>query len=60
MCLGQDDKIELMPLLREYPNNDHPIKDANLNSMKIIPKSHEFNLEQNKPAVVRFMSHTGG
>ncbi len=60
LCLGQDDKIELMPLLREYPNNDQPIKDAILNSMKIKPKSHEFNLEQNKPAVVRFMSHTGG
>ena len=60
LCLGQDDKIELMPLLREYPNNDQPIKDAILKSMKIKPKSHEFNLEQNKPAVVRFMSHTGG
>ena len=60
LCLGQDDKIELMPLLREYPNNDQPIKNAILNSMKIKPKSHEFNLEQTKPAVVRFMSHTGG
>lgn len=60
LCLGQDDKIELMPLLRKYPNNDQPIKDAILNSMKIKPKSHEFNLEQSKPAVVRFMSHTGG
>ena len=60
LCLGQDDKIELMPLLRNYPNNDQPIKDAILNSMKIKPKSHEFNIEQSKPAVVRFMSHTGG
>ena len=60
LCLGQDDKIELMPLLRKYPNNDQPIKNAILNSMEIKPKSHEFNIEQNKPAVVRFMSHTGG
>ena len=60
LCLGQDDKIELMPLLRKYPNNDQPIKNAILNSMEIKPKSHEFNLEQSKPAVVRFMSHTGG
>jgi len=28
--------------------------------MKIKPKSHEFDLNQKKPAVVRFMSHTGG
>ena len=60
LCLGQDDKIELMPLLRKYPNNDQPIKNAILNSMEIKPKSHEFNLDQSKPAVVRFMSHTGG
>tara|TARA_B110000208_G_scaffold106069_1_gene131540 strand:- start:167 stop:586 length:420 start_codon:yes stop_codon:yes gene_type:complete len=60
LCLGQENKIELMPLLRLNPNNDDPIKDAIINSMKIKPKSHEFDLNQEKPAVVRFMSHTGG
>lgn len=60
LCLGQEDKIELMPLIRKYPDDDQPIKDAILNSMKIKPKSHEFNLDQSEPAVVRFMSHTGG
>ena len=60
LCLGQENKIELMPLLRLNPNNDNPIKDAIINSMKIKPKSHEFDLNQEKPAVVRFMSHTGG
>ena len=49
-----------MPLIRKYPDDDQPVIDAILNSMKIKPKSHEFNLEQSKPAVVRFMSHTGG
>ena len=60
LCLGQENKIELMPLLRLNPNNDDPIKNAIINSMKIKPKSHEFDLNQEKPAVVRFMSHTGG
>lgn len=60
LCLGQETKIELMPLLRLFPNNDDPIKDAIINSMKIKPKSHEFDLSKEKPAVVRFMSHTGG
>ena len=60
LCLGQDDKIELMPLLRNNPHNDQPIKDAILNSMKIKPASHEFDIDRNKPAVIRFMSHTGG
>jgi GTP 3',8-cyclase len=60
LCLGQDDKVELMPLLRANPNNDTPIIEAILNSMKIKPKGHDFDLSRAKPAVVRFMSHTGG
>ena len=60
LCLGHDTKIELMPLIRENPNNDEPLKEAILNSMAIKPKSHNFNLADEKPSVVRFMSHTGG
>jgi cyclic pyranopterin phosphate synthase len=60
LCLGQDDKVELMPLLRAHPQDDAPIIDAILNSMKIKPKGHDFDLKRAAPAVVRFMSHTGG
>jgi len=60
LCLGQEDKIELMPLLREYPNDDHVIIDAILNSMTAKPKGHDFDLKRAEPAVIRFMSHTGG
>ena len=60
LCLGQETKIELMPLLRLFPNDDGPIKGAITNSMKIKPQSHEFDLNKKNPAVVRFMSHTGG
>ena len=60
LCLGQEDKVELMPLLRANPNNDALIIDAILNSMKVKPKGHDFDLSRAKPAVVRFMSHTGG
>ena len=60
LCLGQDTKIELMPLIRENPHNDVPLKEAIINSMAIKPKSHNFNLADQKPSVVRFMSHTGG
>ena len=60
LCLGQETKIELMPLLRLFPNDDGPIKEAITNSMKIKPQSHEFDLNKKNPAVVRFMSHTGG
>ena len=35
-------------------------KLAIINAMSIKPKSHEFNLNEKQPAVIRFMSHTGG
>ena len=60
LCLGQEDKVDLMPLLRQNPNDNAPIIDAILNSMKIKPKGHDFDLRRAEPAVVRFMSHTGG
>ncbi len=60
LCLGQEDKIELMPLLRANPNNDLPLIEAIINSMSIKPKGHDFDLQRATPAVIRFMSHTGG
>ena len=60
LCLGQENKIELMPLLREYLSNDQPIVEAILASMMIKPKGHDFDLRRAEPAVIRFMSHTGG
>lgn len=60
LCLGQEDKVDLMPLLREFPTDDAPVIEAILNSMQIKPKGHDFDLRRAAPAVVRFMSHTGG
>jgi cyclic pyranopterin phosphate synthase len=60
LCLGQEDKVELMPLLRNHPENDQPLIDAILASMAIKPKGHDFDLKRAQPAVIRFMSHTGG
>ena len=60
LCLGQEDKIELMPLLRKHPNDDAPLIAAILGSMAIKPKGHDFDLRRAEPAVIRFMSHTGG
>jgi cyclic pyranopterin phosphate synthase len=60
LCLGQEDKVDLMPLLREFPNDDRPLIEAILGSMQIKPKGHDFDLRRAEPAVIRFMSHTGG
>jgi len=60
LCLGQEDQIDLMPLLRNHPHDDMPVIEAILNSMSIKPKGHDFDLRRAEPAVIRFMSHTGG
>jgi cyclic pyranopterin phosphate synthase len=60
LCLGQEDKVDLLPLLRSHPHDDQPLIGAILNSMAIKPKGHDFDLRRAEPAVIRFMSHTGG
>lgn len=60
LCLGQDDKVDLMPLLRNHPNDDAPLRDAIIAAMQVKPQGHDFNLQRAEPAVIRFMSMTGG
>lgn len=60
LCLGQEDKVDLMPLLRWFPHDNQPVIEAILASMRIKPKGHDFDLRRAQPAVVRFMSVTGG
>jgi len=57
LCLGQDHKYELRPLLRQGISDDG-LKNAILEAIAIKPEKHEF---RDKPGqVVRLMSMTGG
>ncbi len=57
MCLGQNDKLELRPLLR-HGISDEDLQTAILDAIARKPERHEFN---DKPSqIVRFMSMTGG
>ncbi|MBE9568429.1 MAG: GTP 3',8-cyclase MoaA [Proteobacteria bacterium] len=57
LCLGQDDKVELRPLLRNGITDDE-LKTVLIDAISLKPEKHEFN---NKPdQVVRLMSMTGG
>ena len=57
LCLGQNDKLELRPLLRSGIT-DEGLQDAILDAIARKPERHEFN---DKPSqIVRFMSMTGG
>lgn len=60
LCLGQQDKVDLMPILRAYADDDTPLREAIMQAMTIKPKGHDFDLRRAEPAVVRFMSMTGG
>ena len=60
LCLGQENKVDLLPLLRAFPHDDRPLMEAIISSMQIKPKGHNFDLKRGAPAVIRFMSHTGG
>ncbi len=60
LCLGQENKVDLAPLLRQFPNDDGSLKNAIMNTMRFKPKGHDFNLKRIEPAVIRFMSQTGG
>ncbi|HEY3326210.1 MAG TPA: GTP 3',8-cyclase MoaA [Novimethylophilus sp.] len=59
LCLGQEDKVDLMPLLRGT-TDDAPLRQAIVDSMQIKPKGHDFDIRRAQPSVVRFMSMTGG
>lgn len=57
LCLGQDDKLELRPLLRQGISDDG-LREAILGAIARKPEKHEF---REKPSqLVRIMSMTGG
>jgi len=57
LCLGQEDKVELRPLLRRGAD-DTELEQAIVSAIAKKPERHEF---REKPEqVVRFMSLTGG
>jgi cyclic pyranopterin phosphate synthase len=61
MCLGQDDAADLRAPLRAG-NSDQALDAAIMDAIARKPKGHDFviNRQQNRPAVARHMSVTGG
>ncbi|HBH35997.1 MAG TPA: GTP 3',8-cyclase MoaA [Gammaproteobacteria bacterium] len=57
LCLGQNDKIELRPLLRDGSTDDQ-IRETIVAALALKPMRHEFKDEPGQ--VVRIMSQTGG
>jgi cyclic pyranopterin phosphate synthase len=57
LCLGQDHKVELRPLLRQGIS-DAGLQQAITEALLLKPARHEFT--EKREQVVRFMSMTGG
>jgi cyclic pyranopterin phosphate synthase len=57
LCLGQEHKYELRPLLRSGIS-DAGLQEAIYEAIALKPERHEFN--ENPGQIVRFMSMTGG
>lgn len=57
LCLGQNDKVELRPLVRAGISDDD-LAEVIQKAIDLKPKNHDFN--DNEKHVVRLMSLTGG
>jgi cyclic pyranopterin phosphate synthase len=57
LCLGQESRVELRPLLRDGID-DAGLEAAIRAAIELKPHSHDFTLEPQK--ILRFMSQTGG
>ena len=62
MCLGQEDRADLITPLRAHPEDDSPLIEAIRAAITRKPKGHDFDYSRQRPdgQVSRHMSHTGG
>jgi len=59
-CLGSNDAVHLLPLLRAHPADDALVRAAIAQSMGFKARGHDFGQRLDAPQLVRFMSVTGG
>ncbi|WP_163851082.1 GTP 3',8-cyclase MoaA [Pseudooceanicola aestuarii] len=62
MCLGQEDRADLRPALRNFPQDDAPLEQAIRAAIGAKPRGHDFDYSRQRAdgQVSRHMSHTGG
>lgn len=57
-CLGNQGMVDLLPAVRA--GDGAGLRELILQAVAAKPQAHEFDLARAQPAIVRFMSHTGG
>jgi cyclic pyranopterin phosphate synthase len=59
LCLGNEHSVDLKKVIRTHPGNMPILKQAIIDSMRIKPEKHEFNIHE-QPVILRHMNVTGG
>jgi cyclic pyranopterin phosphate synthase len=57
-CLGNEGMVELLPAVRE--GNEYRLRELIAQAAQLKPEAHTFDMSCSEPAIVRFMSRTGG
>ncbi|ODS24254.1 cyclic pyranopterin phosphate synthase MoaA [Candidatus Endobugula sertula] len=60
LCLGNEHNLDLRQIIRHNPNDIEGLKQHIVAAMQNKPEKHHFDLNGNKPQIVRFMNMTGG
>ncbi|MST80694.1 GTP 3',8-cyclase MoaA, partial [Lactobacillus equicursoris] len=59
LCLGNEHSVDLRAVLRRYPGEIAPLKQAIIDALPLKPERHHFTTDGDIQ-VVRFMNMTGG
>ncbi|MGW8227961.1 MAG: GTP 3',8-cyclase MoaA [Gammaproteobacteria bacterium] len=59
LCLGQEHSVDLRHVVRSYPADNEPLRQAIIDAMEIKPEGHDFDLTS-QPVIFRHMNATGG
>jgi cyclic pyranopterin phosphate synthase len=59
LCLGNEHSIDLRAILRAYPTDNEPLREAITDAMDLKPERHFFTTDGDVQ-IVRFMNMTGG
>lgn len=59
LCLGNEHSKDLKELMRRYPEDDEPVREAIISAMDLKPKEHHFTTDGDVQ-ILRFMNMTGG
>ncbi|WP_409523996.1 GTP 3',8-cyclase MoaA [Nitrincola sp. MINF-07-Sa-05] len=59
LCLGNEHSVDLRAILRRYPRDNTPLREAIIDAIELKPEQHHFTTDGDVQ-ILRFMSSSGG